>query len=385
MMMYIAEDIESLSSANYAEYDMKAAICKEFDAPLEIEEITIGQPDRSEVKIRIDAVAICHSDLSFIKGYWGGPLPAIYGHEASGTVISAGHSVTNIKAGDRVIVTLMRSCGSCALCSDGAESLCAEPPQSSDGMIARTQDGTQIWSAMNTGAFAEEVIVHQRQILPLPDDIASDVGALIGCGVITGYGAVKHVAKVKKGESVAIVGCGGVGINAIQAARIAGASYITAIDTSASKAAICKKLGAADFVQLSDNSDYLTAYSLPLGGGYDVVLVAVGSASVIAESVRLLKPGGRLVVMGMPPTGDLSEIDMTNLASYGQSITGTKMGMALIREDIPDIINFYRKGEWVLDYLISNRFDFQDINDAIDAAERPETMRIIVQMDQKGH
>ncbi len=227
--------------------------------------------------------------------------------------------------------------------------------------------------------------MHQRQILPLPDDIASDVGALIGCGVITGYGAVKHVAKVKKGESVAIVGCGGVGINAIQAARIAGASYITAIDTSASKAAICRKLVATDFVQLSDNSDYLKAYSLPLGGGYDVVLVAVGSASVIAESVRLLKPGGRLVVMGMPPTGDLSEIDMTNLASYGQSITGTKMGMALIREDIPDIINFYRKGEWVLDDLISNRFDFQDINDAIDAAERPETMRIIVQMGQKGH
>jgi S-(hydroxymethyl)glutathione dehydrogenase/alcohol dehydrogenase len=362
---------------------MKAAICRHFGAPLAIETVAIGRPDACEVKIRIDAVAICHSDISFINGYWSGHLPAIYGHEAAGTVIETGASVTGINAGERVIVTLMRSCGGCAVCSDGAEALCAEPPLSSDGAIARMQDGSQIWSAMHTGAFAEQVIVHQRQIVPLPEDIASDIGALIGCGVITGYGAVTHVANVKPGEKVAVVGCGGVGINAIQAARISGASLITAIDTSASKQAICESLGASHFVHLTDNSDYDTAYAIPPTGGYDVVLVAVGSASVIAEAVRLLKARGRLVVMGLPPSGDMAEIEMTNLASYGQSIIGTKMGMARIREDIPNIITLYREGKWVLDDLISRRFDFSDINDAIDAAQHPDTMRIIVQMSQK--
>ena len=361
---------------------MKAAICTRFNAPLEIQSVTIGMPEESEVKIRIDAVAICHSDVSFMKGYWGGQLPAIYGHEAAGTVIETGHLVTEFKAGDRVIVTLMRSCGSCSVCSDGTEALCATPPKSADDSIVSTKDGRPVWLAMNTGAFAEQVMVHQRQIVHLPDDISSEIGALIGCGVITGYGAVRHVARVKQGEHVAVVGCGGVGVNAIQAARIAGASMITAIDTSPSKQAISLRLGATDFVRLAEDADYDKARAITDDAGYDAVLVAVGSASVISSALRLLKPGGRLVVMGMPPSGDMSEIEMTNLASYGQSIIGTKMGMARIREDIPEIINLYREGKWVLDELISGRFDFNQINDAMTAAQQADNLRIILKMNR---
>jgi len=361
---------------------MKAAICRQFNAPLEIETVTIGTPDAGEVKISIDAVAICHSDVSFIRGYWGGALPAIYGHEAAGTIIETGSAESEFTAGDRVTVTLMRSCGGCSVCSDGAEALCAQPPLSGNGAIARTEDGNAVWSAMNTGAFAEQVIVHERQIVRLPDDISSEIGALIGCGVITGYGAVSHVARVRAGEHVAVLGCGGVGVNAIQAARIAGASIITAIDTSPSKQAISLRLGATDFVRLAEDADYDKARAIADNAGYDAVLVAVGSASVTAEALRLLKPGGRLVVMGMPPSGDMSEIEMTNLASYGQSIIGTKMGMAQIRQDIPDIISLYREGKWVLDELISGRFDFNQINDAIAAAQQADNLRIIVKMNR---
>ena len=359
---------------------MKAAICRQFRAPLEIETVAIGKPDAGEVKISIDAVAICHSDVSFIHGYWGGALPAIYGHEAAGTVIETGSHSSEFGKGDRVIVTLMRSCGGCSVCSGGAEALCAIPPASGEGATARTEGGEAVWSAMHTGAFAEQVIVHERQIVRLPDDMPSDIGALIGCGVITGYGAVRHVAKIRKGETAAIVGCGGVGVNAIQAACIAGASIITAIDTSPSKQAISRQLGATDFVRLAEDADYEKARTVTDDTGYDAVLVAVGSASVISSALRLLKPGGRLVVMGLPPSGDMSEIEMTNLASYGQTIIGTKMGMAQIRQDIPEIISLYREGKWVLDELISGRFDFNQINDAIAAAQQAENVRIIVTM-----
>ena len=359
---------------------MKAAICTEFNQPLDMQTVHLGAAEGKEIKVKIDAVAICHSDISFIKGYWGGTLPAIYGHEAAGTILETGRQVSNFHNGQRVIVTLMRSCGVCTPCANAAEALCVTPPELGKNAATTDGDGAAIVSAMNTGAFAEEVIVHERQIVALPDDISSENGALIGCGVITGYGAVKHVAKVKAGEHVAIIGCGGVGMNAIQAARISGATIITAIDAAASKQTICRKLGATDFINPIEDTDYKQAQAIIDNQGYDVVLVAVGSVQVIVDGLRLLKPGGRLVVMGMPPSGDLAEIDMTSLAAQGQSIMGTKMGSAMIREDIPEIIRLYRKGDWVLDALVSDRFDFEDINAALAAAERPDSFRVMVTM-----
>lgn len=361
---------------------MKAALCRQFNAPLEIEQVRCGKPGPDEVKIAIESVAVCHSDISFIKGYWGGSLPAIYGHEAAGRIIERGSTDSPFAAGDRVIVTLMRSCGSCFSCAAQAEALCISQPASSPDASIQTDDGNSVWPAMHTGAFAEEVIVHESQIVPLPDDISMDLGALMGCGVITGYGAVKHVAKLSASESVAIVGCGGVGANAIQAARIMGASVIMALDSSQDKKDICMGLGATHFTQLVSDSNYADAKAATDDIGYDVVLVAVGSAEVISQALSLLKTGGRLIVMGMPPSGALSEIEMTNLASYGQTITGTKMGMALIKEDIPEILDYYRNGQWELDALISKRFHFSQINQALEAAQQPDTMRIIINMHQ---
>ena len=169
-------------------------------------------------------------------------------------------------------------------------------------------------------------------------------------------------------------------MNAIQAARISGAAVITAIDAAASKQDICRKLGATDFINPIEDTDYEQAHAIIDKQGYDVVLVAVGSVQVIVDGLRLLKPGGRLVVMGMPPSGDLAEIDMTNLAAQGQSIMGTKMGSAMIREDIPEIIRLYRAGDWALDALVSDRFDFKDINAALAAAEHPDSFRVMVTM-----
>lgn len=359
---------------------MKAAICTDFNQPLKMQSVTLGSPEGRNVKVRIDAVAICHSDISFIKGYWGGILPAIYGHEAAGTILDIGDAVSAFQKGQRVIVTLMRSCGSCAPCTSEAEALCATPPTLGENAAATSHNGTPIYAAMNTGAFAEEIIIHERQIIALPDDISAENGALIGCGVITGFGAVTRVAKVKSGEHVAIVGCGGVGMNAIQAARISNAATITAIDAASSKEGICRKLGATEFINPLQDQDFKNAQAIVQGRGYDAVLVAVGSVQAIVNALPLLRPGGRLVVMGMPPSGHLAEIDMTSLAAQGQIIIGTKMGSAMIREDIPEIIRLYREGEWVLDALVSDRFDFEDINAALAAAEHPDSFRIMVTM-----
>ena len=362
---------------------MKAAVCTNFNAPLDFQTLKIGAPKGHEVKIRIDVVAICHSDISFMKGFWGGTLPAIYGHEAAGTVMQTGDHVKNFKSGQKVIVTLMRSCGTCSFCANQNEALCETPPDLSPNAVAKTDADMPILSAMYTGAFAEEIIVHERQIVALPDDISMESGALIGCGVITGYGSVRNVAKVIAGESVAVVGCGGVGVNALQAARVSGASIITAIDAADSKEAICRRVGATDFINPLNDPSYEDARAITNANGYDVVLVAVGSAKVITSSLDLLRPGGRLVVMGMPPSGDMAEIEMTNLAAKGQSILGTKMGSSVISKDIGEIISLYRDGHWILDELISERFDFEDINDAITAAESPDSFRIVVRMQQK--
>ena len=361
---------------------MKAAICRKFNAPLEFEEIQLAKPQGKAVQIRIDAVAICHSDVSFIQGYWGGPLPAIYGHEAAGTILETGEEVSAFNIGDRVIVTLMRSCGECDACMSSAEALCLTPPDLAEASTAKAPEGEKIWPSMYTGAFAEQVLVHESQLVSLPDDIDFDVGALIGCGVITGYGSVHHVAKVKQGETVAVVGCGGVGINAIQASHVAGAQIITAIDSSLSKEAISQQLGATHFIHSDQDPDYQSARAITHDLGYDVVLVAVGNASVISHALTLLKTGGRLIVMGLPPSQDKSTISMTDLASYGQTILGTKMGLARIREDIPDIIALYRQGKWVLDELISQRFDFTEINQALLAAQQPDSLRVVLQMKQ---
>ena len=360
---------------------MKAAVCTAFNAPLDIQDVSLGEPVGAEVKVKIEAVAICHSDISFIKGYWGGQLPAIYGHEAAGTILTTGPDVEGFQPGDRVIVTLMRSCGSCPACLHEAEALCDLPPELGPDAAIIDVQGSAVLSAMNTGAFAEEVIIHQRQLVALDKDIDMDIGALIGCGVITGYGAVMRVAKVAAGEDVAVIGCGGVGMNAVQAARISGARLITAIDASEAKKEICLKLGATHFINPMEDQDYSAAKALSDKGGYDAVLVAVGNPKVIEQAVSLLRPGGRLVVMGMPPSGEMVEVEMTNLAAYGQSIIGTKMGSAMIREDIPEIIRLYRAGEWELDGLVSHRFQFDDINAALDVASQPESLRVMVTFD----
>ena len=359
---------------------MKAAVCRQFNHPLSIEEVHISSPQGSAMHVAIKACAICHSDLAFMRGNWGGDLPMVFGHEASGVIKAVGEDVKSFKPGDNVIVTLLRSCGTCGACHDELEAICHNPPDIND-IIMTDKNNIPITAAMSTGAFAEEILVHESQCIPLPSNIDYDTASLLGCGVITGFGAVERVGKIKNGEAIAIIGAGGVGINAIQAARIAGASPLIAIDTAGDKEDFAKDLGVTHFINPKYENAHATVMKISKNKGLDAVLVGVGAAKAIEDAVHMIKPGGRVIIMGMPANDDLAKINAADLAGSAKTIIGTKMGSAMIRQDIPRLITLYEQGQISLDRLISHRYPFKNINEAITMAANPQSARVILEFN----
>ncbi|MEH6738132.1 MAG: zinc-binding dehydrogenase [Sulfitobacter sp.] len=342
---------------------IKAAVCHEFGAPLTIEEINLRAPEAGEVEVTLDAVAICHSDISFAEGAWGGSLPAVYGHEAAGKVAAVGTGVNGIAIGDSVIVTLIRSCGTCPSCAGGTPTLCSTPYDGDHGPI-KTADGGKLHQAMACGAFAEAVVVDQRQVVKIGEDIPKECAALIACGVITGVGAVVNAAGLRAGQDVVVIGAGGVGLNAIQGARIAGARRIVAVDMSEEKLAIAREFGATDGVLATADAPWKDAKHA-IGRGADAVIVTVGAIPAYDSAPNYLAYGGKVVMVGMPHSGATATYEPVNLAAVGQGMIGSKMGDVVIQRDIPWMVDLYTQGRLKLDELISDRWDLEQINEAI--------------------
>lgn len=342
---------------------IKAAVCHAFGQPLVIEEVQLRAPHMGEVEVTLDAVAICHSDISFADGAWGGSLPAIYGHEAAGRVTALGAGVTGLQEGDPVIVTLIRACGACPSCGAGRPTGCETPYDGDHGPLS-TKDGGTLHQAMACGAFAEKVVVDHSQVVKIPGDMAMDAASLLACGVITGVGAVINAAGLRAGQDVVVIGAGGVGLNAIQGARIAGARRIVAVDMSAEKLADAQSFGATDGVLASEPEPWEVAKQA-MGRGADAVLVTVGAAQVYDQAALYLAGGGKVIMVGMPATGAQSTYEAGNFAATGQSMVGSKMGDVVIRRDIPWMIDLYQQGRLKLDELISKRWSLDQINAAI--------------------
>ncbi len=357
---------------------MKAAICYEFGKPLVIEEVKLDPPQAGEVKVKLSACAICHSDIHYIDGAWGGTLPAVYGHEAAGVVEEVGSGVKMIKPGDHVVVTLIRSCGRCYFCAKGEPHMCESSfPLDSESRL-HSLEGQPILQALRTGAFAEKVVVDESQVVQVPEEIPLDSASLLACGVITGLGAVVNTARVPSGSSVVVIGVGGVGLNSIQGAALSGAYPIIAIDLVDSKLEAAKTFGATHTVNTSDNKASKTVYPLTEGRGADYVFVTVGSAAVIEEGRKLLRKGGTVVVVGMPPLGAKMEIEAVTLADKGQHIMGSKMGATRLQVDVPKLVALYENGRLKLDELITNRYPLEEINEAIAAVKRGEALRNVI-------
>jgi len=361
---------------------MKAAVCHEFGAPLSIEEVTLAAPGTGEVQVKVKACAVCHSDISFAEGAWGGDLPAVYGHEAAGIVEAVGAGVRGLKPGDHAVVTLVRSCGQCSCCNQGYYGSCeASFPLDEASPLSLADGGGKIAHGLRTGAFAEEVVVEASQAVAIPEDIGFDVASLLACGVITGYGAVKNTAKVPAGSTVVVIGCGGVGLNAVQSAALCGARAVIAVDLSDDKLAAAQDFGATHAINPETENARKMVKSLTGWRGADFVFVTVGAKAAADQAYGMLRPGGAAVMVGMPPSGVQSEFDIVGLANDSKRILGSKMGSSNIHQDIPALIELYRQGRLKLDELITGRYPLAEINEAIASVKRGDALRNVIVMD----
>ena len=357
---------------------MRAAVCREFGKPLVIEEIDLAPPGTGEIKVKLSACAICHSDIFYADGAWGGDLPAVYGHEAAGVVEETGPGVSTVKPGDHVVVTLIRSCGHCHYCSQGLPVACETSFPLDAKSPLKTHDGKAIRHGLRTGAFAEYAVVDASQAVGIPKDVPMDSASLLACGVITGFGAVVNTAAMKPGSSVVVIGAGGVGMNSIQGAAIGGASTIIAVDIVASKLEAAERFGATHSLdgRAADIVDRVRA--LTGGRGADYVFVTVGAKAAFDQSFDMASPAGAIVLVGMPETGVMTEIDPGNVAALNQRILGSKMGSSRIQVDIPYLVSLYRQGRLKLDELISGRYRLEEINEAIALVKRGDVLRNVI-------
>lgn len=358
---------------------MRAAVCRGFGAPLSIEEVSLAGPEAGEVRVRIRACAICHSDLTFIDGGWGGDLPAVYGHEAAGEVIES--QAEGLNVGDPVVVTLIRSCGHCPACSGGMRMACGSEQRLDRETPLHDAEGAPLVQGMRTAAFAEEVTVHHSQVAKLSASIPWDAASLLACGVLTGVGAVTNTAAMPAGATAAVIGLGGVGLNCVQGCRIAGASRIVGLDVAAAKLEAGLAFGATDAVDATAEDAAAQVRAICGGRGVDYTFVSVGAARAIDAAQAMLAPGGSLVVVGIPPSGAISHYDPITLAVDSQRIIGSKMGSARIAVDIPWLVSMWQAGRLKLEELVTGRFALDEIDAAIDGVRRGEALRNVVVME----
>ena len=342
---------------------VRAAVCHEFGKPLVIEEVELAAPGPGEVEVKLAACAICFSDISYLDGGWGGTLPAVYGHEAAGHVTKLGPGVTGYAEGDPVIVTLIRACGTCPACATGHPTTC-ETPYDRDRGPLKTLSGGTLHHGLKTGAFAERVVVDRSQIVKIPATMPLDSASLLSCGVITGVGAVVNTGKVRPGEVVVVIGAGGVGLNAIQGARIAGASRIVAVDMTEGKLAAAREFGATDGILATDPRPWKRLHEIA-GRMADAVFVTVGAIPAFDVAPRYLAAHGRMVMVGMPHSGAMSSYEPVIIAALAQGMLGSVMGDTVLARDIRWMVDLYEQGRLKLDELISGRWKLEEINEAI--------------------
>jgi S-(hydroxymethyl)glutathione dehydrogenase/alcohol dehydrogenase len=357
---------------------VKAAVCREFGGPLVVEEVELDGPGRDEVRVRVAACAICHSDILAAEGAWGGSLPVLYGHEAAGVVEAVGTGVERVAPGDHVVVTLIRSCGTCFFCARGEPQLCEASFPLDTRPVLRARDGTPIRQGIRTGAFAEQVVVDASQVVAIPRDVQLDSASLLACGVITGLGAVVNTAHVPPGSHVVTIGTGGVGLNCLQGAALREARTNIAVDLADEKLAVAPAFGATHTINPAKADARAAVRELTEGRGADYVFVAAGSARAVEQGIDLLRRGGTLVVVGMPPVGVKAALEVVDVADNAFRILGSKMGSTVIGRDVPALVERYREGRLKLDQLVSGRYPLERINEAIAAVRAGSALRNVI-------
>ncbi len=360
---------------------IKAAILHEPKKSLNIETITIAPPRHTEVRVKIKASAICHSDISYIDGKWECQTPIVLGHEASGIVESIGPLVRHVSVNDHVVVTLLRHCGICNYCRLGAPMKCQATIEHNTPFPLTDSKGNPITQGLKTAAFAEYVLVDESQINVIDKDIPFDSASIVACGGITGYGAVHNTAKIKAGSDIVVIGVGGVGLNIIQAAVLGGARNIIAIDIQESKKQAATKFGATHFISAKDSDAYQKICNITQKEGADYVFISVGVQKAIEDGLYYVTPLGTVILVGMPGTGVNASIDPDTIANNNLTIKGSKMGEAIIHKDVPILLDFYKRKKILLDELVTNHYELGQINEAIDLSRSGAVLRNVIMFD----
>jgi S-(hydroxymethyl)glutathione dehydrogenase / alcohol dehydrogenase len=356
---------------------MKAAVLHKANEPLTIEDVGLTKPAPREVLIRTAVAGICHSDLHFADGAYPHPMPCVLGHESAGVVEAVGEDVTYVKPGDHVVTCLSVFCGYCEQCTTGHPSRCqtAEVKLPAGASRRLSWKGEVMHQFLNLSSFAEQMLVHEHALVKIRPDMPLDRAALIGCGVLTGVGAVFHTAKVEPGTTVAVVGCGGVGLSCINGAAIAGAGRIIAIDRLPAKLELAKQLGATDTVVADD--DVIKTVRAMTGGGVHYSFECLGAKVTAEQSFRILGPGGTATIIGMIPLGTKIELQGAEFLAE-RKIQGSMMGSNRFRVDMPRLIEFYMQGKLQLDHLISGRIKLGQINEGFAALRAGGVVRNLV-------
>jgi S-(hydroxymethyl)glutathione dehydrogenase/alcohol dehydrogenase len=364
---------------------------------LTIENVDIDQPLEREVLIRTVASGVCHSDLHFVDGFYPFPAPAVLGHEAAGIVEAVGKSVVYVKPGDHVICCLSVFCGYCEDCMSGHPNRCsnrAATQRAKDAKPRLSLNGQPLPQFADLSTYAEKMLVHENAVVKIGNDIPLDRAALIGCGVTTGLGAVLNTARIEPGSTVAVFGCGGVGLAAIQGARIAGARMIIAVDQFESKLALARRLGATHTIDASGanaveeirklaspgQSDTPIIEGLGASGGVDYAFEAVGLKKLAEQCFDCIKPGGTATIIGMIPVGQKVELSGPMFLTE-RRIQGSNMGSNRFRIDMPRYVDYYLQGRLNLDDMISRRGKLEDVNYAFRAMKAGEVARSVLMFE----
>ena len=357
---------------------MQAAVFREVNSPMQVENVHISKPGSREVLVRTAAAGVCHSDLHFYNGTYPGRTPCVLGHESAGIVEQVGSDVTYVKPGDHVITCLSVFCGHCEDCLTGHMSRCQSPEvrRGPEDEPRLSIEGADVQQFANLGSFAELMLVHEHSVAKIREDMPLDRAALIGCGVTTGVGAVIHTAAVKPGTSVAVIGCGGVGLSCINGAALAGAGKVIAVDKIPAKLELARKFGATDTVDASEGDPVEQVRELT-NGGVHYSFEAIGLAITAQQAFRMLARGGIATVIGMIPPGDMVSIHGPDFLQE-KTIQGSMMGSNHFRVDMPRFVDFYLQGKLHLDDMVASRIKLSDINAAMAQLETGEVARNVI-------
>jgi len=356
----------------------KVSLLRAYDTPLEVVELSLDDLAPHQARVQMAASGVCHSDLSVKHGTLPHPVPAVLGHEGAGVVTDVGAAVTKVKPGDHVIVSWNPACRTCVWCRAGQPFLCEQGLVDAFTAPYGTVDGEPVFRGMTTGTFGEVTQVLEGALVPIGDDVPLEVAALVGCAVTTGVGAVVNTARVAPGDTVAIVGCGGVGLSAVLGAVVAGASRIIALDLSPQRRALAEELGATDTIDPAAADPVEAVRALTAGAGVDHGIEVVGRADTIRTAYDLTRRGGVCTVVGAGPHGERVDFDVLEMMMSGKRIIPSVYGDADPVRDFPRLLDLYRSGRLPIDRLVTKHISLADIDDAFAAMEAGEGARSVV-------